>query len=275
MQNHSPWRLLISPPNNGYWNMAVDEALLFHTANKTSLPTLRLYSWDLPTLSLGYSQTIKDVDLNQLQTRGWRCVRRPTGGKAILHTDELTYSITTALDEPLMSGSLLESYQRVSAALQRTLQNLGVSTTADSQYSKPENVEKTDPVCFQIPSNYEITWNHKKLIGSAQARKSGGVLQHGTLPLFGSLTRITEVLSYASDTEREKAIQNIRGHAVTLEEATGRIVSWQDAADAFVEGFQEETNIELCEMEMSGDELQLTMDLMKNKYSTENWNHRM
>jgi lipoate-protein ligase A len=275
MQNHSPWRLLISPPNNGFWNMAVDEALLFHAAQKTSLPTLRLFSWDVPTLSLGYSQSIKDVDLNKLKEKGWRCVRRPTGGKAILHIDELTYSITTALDEPLMAGSLLESYQRVSVALQKALQLLGVSTTADSQYNKPDNVEKFDPVCFQVPSNYEITWNHKKLIGSAQARKSGGVLQHGTLPLCGSLTRITEVLSYSSETEREKAKQNIRDHAVTLEDASGRIVSWQVAADAFVDGFKMETNIELFEMEMSNDEFQFTKELLNNKYSTDNWNHRI
>ena len=275
MQNYSHWRLLISPLNNGFWNMAVDEALLFHAAQKTSLPTLRLFSWDVPTLSLGYSQSIKDVDLKKIAEKGWRCVRRPTGGKAILHTDELTYSITTALDEPLMAGSLLESYKRVSVALQKGLRLLGVTTTADSQYNKPENVEKSDPVCFQVPSNYEITWNHKKLIGSAQARKSGGVLQHGTLPLCGSLTRITEVLAYSSTDECEKAKQNIQDHAATLEDATSKVVSWQDAASAFVEGFKAEINIEFHETEISNDELQLTMDLMKNKYSTNNWNHRI
>jgi len=255
--------------------MALDESLLVHAALKKSPPTLRLYSWDVPTLSLGYSQPIRDVDPKAIQVTGWGYVRRPTGGKAILHTDELTYSITSSVDEGLMAGSLLESYQRVSGALQKALLLLGVNVTADSKYTIPEEVRPSDPVCFKIPSDYEITWNHKKLIGSAQSRKSGGVLQHGTLPLCGDLTRITRVLSYSSEAERERAKQNIQNYAATLLEATGRNISWQEASEAFVAGFSSQTNLELVEAEPSADELKMAKELMETKYSTTTWNQRI
>ena len=97
--------------------MALDEACLLSSAERRSLPTLRLFSWEPPTLSLGYAQKSSEVNFQQLHEHGWGLVRRPTGGRAILHTDELTYSVTAPLDDPVMAGSLLESYQRISKAL--------------------------------------------------------------------------------------------------------------------------------------------------------------
>jgi len=111
------WRLLITPPARGAWNMAVDQAILEHIGRGESIPTLRLYSWQPPCLSLGYAQPFADVDVARLNERGWDVVRRPTGGRAILHTDELTYSITAPNDEPRVAGSILESYNRLAGAV--------------------------------------------------------------------------------------------------------------------------------------------------------------
>ena len=120
------WRLLITPPARGAWNMAVDELILEHIVRGESLPTLRLYSWQPPCLSLGHAQPYADVDVHRLKERGWEVVRRPTGGRAILHTDELTYSVIAPTDEPRVMGSILESYNRLAGALLQAVKSLGL-----------------------------------------------------------------------------------------------------------------------------------------------------
>ncbi|HEX9617401.1 MAG TPA: hypothetical protein VGA03_08280, partial [Anaerolineales bacterium] len=110
------WRLIHTPPAPGAWNMAVDEAILEAVGRGQADPTLRLYAWSPPCLSLGYAQPSSDVDLPQLHALGWDLVRRPTGGRAILHTDELTYAVIAPLSEPRLAGSVLESYQSLSQA---------------------------------------------------------------------------------------------------------------------------------------------------------------
>lgn len=259
----------------GDWNMALDESLLIHTGNHSSPPTLRLYSWLRPTLSLGYSQPCADANSPTLVALGWDCVRRPTGGRAILHTDEMTYSVTAAADEPLVSGSLLDSYQRISSALQHALDLLGTETRADQKYPSSTELAKSNPVCFETPSNYEITWNGKKLIGSAQSRKSGGVLQHGSLPLIGDLTRITKALNYLSEPDRLVAAQKLQERACTLETALGRQVSWEEAATAFEMSFSNHLGLNLAFSEPSASELELAKELLTDKYASKAWTERI
>lgn len=273
--NSHTWRLLKTPAASAAFNMALDESILSTVAQKKAHPTLRLYSWAVPSLSLGYAQPVSDVDQTELLYRNWQLVRRPTGGKAILHTDELTYSITASLDEPLVAGSLLESYQRISLALQKALQLLGTITSAKNKPGLPLDQFKKEPVCFQTPSDYEITWNGKKLIGSAQARKLGGVLQHGSLPLCGDLSRITQVLAYPSESDRVSAAQKTLAQAVTLETAAGRIISWEDAADAVIQSFTTEFGISFILAEPTADELAAANDLVQSKYGSDSWNLRI
>jgi lipoate-protein ligase A len=111
------WRLIINPPYNGAWNMAVDEAILESASVKLQLPTLRFYDWFPYTLSLGHAQPVSDVDLDALNAHQWTLVRRPTGGRAILHADELTYSVCVPVDDSTVSGNILDSYQKISKAL--------------------------------------------------------------------------------------------------------------------------------------------------------------
>lgn len=269
------WRLLKTPAASAAFNMALDESILSTVVQKKAPPTLRLYSWSVPSLSLGYAQPVSDVDQSELTRRNWQLVRRPTGGKAILHTDELTYSITAALDEPLVAGSLLESYQRISQALQKALQLLGTNTSAKNKPGLPNDQSKKEPVCFQTPSDYEITWNGKKLIGSAQARKLGGVLQHGSLPLCGDLSRITQVLAYPSESDRASAAQKTLAQAVTLETAAGRSISWEGAADAVIQSFTTEFGISFILAEPTADELAAADDLVQTKYGSDYWNLRI
>lgn len=269
------WRVIKSPPASAEFNMALDEALLYSSSQKLSPPTLRLYSWQPPAISIGYAQKFADVDREALSHNNWGIVRRPTGGKAILHIDELTYSITAPLDEPMMAGSLLDSYRRISAALQRSLELLGVATAADQQYPNLSGQKSTDAVCFKTPSNFEITWNGKKLIGSAQARKAGGVLQHGSIPLFGDLSRITKGLNYASQKDRELAAQQTRERAVSLEEAAGHPITWELAAEAMITGFTSQCNIQLMPDEPTQNELAEAKNLVQTKYNSSSWTNRI
>src|SRR5512136_792088 len=115
------WRLLKTPPAHGAWNMAVDEAILKGMECTWSVPTLRLYAWEPACLSLGYAQPVADVDKPRLQARGWELVRRLTGGRAVLHTDELTYSVIAPIQEPRVVGTVLESYHRLAQALMEAM----------------------------------------------------------------------------------------------------------------------------------------------------------
>ena len=274
------WRLLVTPPARGAWNMAVDESVLEHIGRGESQPTLRLYAWAPPCLSLGHAQPFSDADLDRLAARGWEMVRRPTGGRAILHTDELTYSVIASSDEPHMAGSVLESYNRLALALLHAVRSLDV----DAQ-SNPLSVEagvpgaanhaSPNPVCFEVPSAYEITVAGRKLIGSAQARRREGVLQHGSLPLTGDLARITEGLVFPDEASRMDAARRLLSRALTVESALGRPVSWDQAALSFVHGF--ETQLDLCleRADLSESELRRAAELVDDKYDHPAWMRRV
>jgi lipoyl(octanoyl) transferase len=270
------WRLIHTPPASGAWNMAVDEAILEAARAKIVSPTLRLYAWDPPCLSLGYAQSYKkDVDLPRLRARGWEVVRRPTGGRAILHTDELTYSVTGPQDDPNLSGSVLESYRRLSAALLDALHRLHVpAEAAGTHLQVPEGADPKGPVCFEVPSDYEIVVGGKKLIGSAQARRKEGVLQHGSLPLFGDLTRIVEGVNFPNETIRQQAAERLLERATTIETILGRQITWASAAQAFVSAFETALGIELTPSELTPHEISRAEELTREKYGHPSWTER-
>lgn len=267
------WRLLHTPPSAGAWNMAADEAILEHIYRGESKPTLRLYAWNPPCLSLGYAQSLKDVDITRLNSRGWEVVRRMTGGRAILHTDELTYSVTGSADEPILAGGVLESYNRLSKALLHAVRKLSLPVEVKENADAPAT-KKPNPVCFEVPSTYEITVNGRKLIGSAQARKKEGVLQHGSLPLTSDLTRICDALVFETETARENAKERLLARATTVESVLGAEVSWSRAAEAFVQGFETELNIRFERGEMSPAEIRRAEELVKEKYAHPSWTER-
>jgi lipoate-protein ligase A len=129
----------------------------------------------------------------------------------------------------------------------------------------------TEPVCFEIPSTYEITFNGKKLVGSAQARKKGGVLQHGTLPLYGDLTRITEVLTFEDEESRARAAERLLARASTVETALGHRVSWEQATEAFETGFSRTLNITFEPGELTSEEVERAKELEETKYNNLEW----
>jgi lipoate-protein ligase A len=263
--SQATWRLLIDPPARGSWNMAVDEAILEACGRRAAIPTLRLYAWEPACLSLGYAQPLSDVDLARLGSRGWDLVRRPTGGRAVLHVDELTYSVIGPLDEPRLAGGVLESYNRLAAALVEALRRMALPVEVE-QRSRVSN-RNTNPVCFEVPSTYEITVAGKKLVGSAQARRKEGVLQHGSLPLTGDLTRILHCLAFPDEAARARAGVRLLERATTVEAALGHSVTWDQAAQAFVEAFAARLDLDWMRGELSAGERRRAEQLAREKYS--------
>jgi lipoate-protein ligase A len=261
------WRLIRSAAADGATNMAIDEAILRAIAAGTAPPTLRFYAWEPATVSLGRAQAAADVDRDAVRESGFGLVRRPTGGKAILHVDELTYSVVAPQEEPRVSGSVVESYRRVSTGLVKGLENLGVvDARADRGVAGgPAN----GPVCFEVPSHYEITSGGRKLVGSAQMRSHGVVLQHGAVPLHGDIARICAVLSGRPDRER------VRARATTLREALDREVTWDEAVGAMMLGFSQALHLRLVPGELAAMEQGNVEELRLSKYATDAWTFRV
>jgi lipoate-protein ligase A len=261
------WRLIYDCPTCGPRNMAVDEAVLM---GGFAQPTLRVYAWEPFCLSLGYGQRAADADQERLSVHGWGIVRRPTGGRAILHGNELTYSLVLPAGHSLGVGSVLDSYRRISQALVTGLEYLG---------ARPEADQRTDQVrggvvCFGTPSHYEITVQGRKLIGSAQLRREAGILQHGSLPLTGGIARICDVLHYPDEASREQSRDQIRARAIPLEAVLGSAISWQTAADAILRGFAETFKIELIRGELTQSEQELAARLSADVYENPDWTFR-
>lgn len=253
--------------------MAVDEAILECAGRGASLPTLRLYAWEPACLSLGQAQPYADVNVLRLRERGWDVVRRPTGGRAILHTDELTYSVSAPLDESRVAGSVLESYSRLAAAFLEAVRYLGLRAEMNAVASG--NHDSPNPVCFEVPSSNEITVGGKKLIGSAQARRKDGVLQHGSLPLVGDLGRITEVLNFSDEATRLQAVRRLLARATTIETELGHSVSWDDAAAAFSRAFELRLGLQFERCPLSEEEQSRAEVLVREKYDHPSWTQRV
>jgi lipoate-protein ligase A len=267
------WRLLSSPPADGATNMAIDEAIVRAVAAGRVWPTLRLYAWTPPCLSLGRAQAGDEVDRAACARDGVHVVRRPTGGRAILHTDELTYSVVAPPHEPRLAGDLLTSYHRLSQALLAALAHLGATLqTRDTGHATritQHGTRDTNPVCFETPSHYElVAGDGRKLVGSAQMRVHGAVLQHGTLPLVGDMARICHYLADPPDPAR------VRARAVALEGVLGRPVGWEQAAEAMVAGFGAALNLRLRPGELTLEEQGWWAELRAEKYASDAWTWR-
>ena len=267
------WRLLVHPPASGAWNMAVDEALGGAVAEGMAPPTLRLYAWDPPCVSLGRHQALASIDLERCAALGYDVVRRPTGGRAILHTDELTYSLVAPHEHPIVRGTVLEAYLRIAEALVAGLELLGVK----AEYAPAANRSgaNASAACFEIPSAYEIVAGGRKLLGSAQTRRAGFVLQHGSLPLHGDLGRLIECLVCAGPQQSSALRRSLLGHAVSLEQVAGRQVSFAEAATALARGVAAGFHANLAPGDLSHHELPLAEKFLREQYGHQDWTARL
>jgi lipoate-protein ligase A len=239
----TPWNYIDSGPNLGVYNMALDEELLARAQAGEDRPVLRLYAWQPPAVSLGRFQKRETaVNAEACKRLGYDIVRRITGGRAVLHDKELTYSIIARTDNPLFPGTVLGTYKVIAAGLLAGLGNLGIPAEIVSRggrHAERVDTKAKDAACFSSPSWYELLVNGRKIVGSAQRRVSGAFLQHGSI-----------LMDYDPHQEAAVIPGGCAGDVVTcIRRELGRAVSLDEVKQAFVRGFQEALGIEFIEPE--------------------------
>ena len=268
------WRLIVeTTPRSGAANMAVDQAIAEACAAGASPSTVRFYSWRPPAVSLGRLQPVADIDEAAVLRLGYEIVRRPTGGRAILHTDEFTYSLAAAADDPRVRGGVMDAYLRISNALLAGLRRLGVA--ADKAPGTVRVGPDVSAVCFEVPSAYEITAGTRKLMGSAQSRRAGYVLQHGSLPLVGDITRLIDVLALEAEPAARLRAE-LGERACTLAQALAvpddsEQVSFEAVAGAMQAGFADALRLTLTPGQLMPGEVRRSAELIRAQFGSESW----
>ncbi len=273
------WRWLDTGDHPGAWNMAVDEAIMAQVAGGLVPPTIRVYGWNPPALSLGYFQNRdREVDLAGCARKGFDCVRRPTGGRAVLHDREVTYAFIAPENHPLIPTGVIASYQVITRGILEGLRSLGVDAQMVTP-SKPESKEEstdfgtgTTAACFDAPSWYEVVVSGKKLVGSAQVRRYGAVLQHGSILLNLSVDDLFATLKFRSPALRERAERLFTQKATSLLAVLGREVFPSELKEALRDGWQKALGIELTVGRLTPAELEQAAQLAREKYASEAWN---
>ncbi len=254
----SEWFRIDTGLQNGTFNMKFDVGLV-DEFKITSVPVLRFYGWQPYCISLGRNQSGEDIDTGLARRDGIGLVKRPTGGKAVLHAEELTYSVV------MKTGglSVRDSYNRISAALvgglSRLVPDLELSeSSADFQklFREPSAIP-----CFSTSAIYEVEYHGKKLVGSAQHRFGDILLQHGSILIGDYHKRIVEYLR-VDDSIKKKTGKDLDTHTATLNEILGRDISRDEVADAVARGFAEEFNAEFSAA--SGKDLQGESEFTEN-----------
>ncbi|UCE79407.1 MAG: lipoate--protein ligase family protein [Nitrospiraceae bacterium] len=265
MSEFLAWRFIDSGQCRASHNMAIDEAVALFVRRGDVPPTLRLYGWDTASLSLGYFQKTDGIDTDYCRQHDIPVVRRPTGGRAVLHDDELTYSFSVRTDHAPFSEDLLTSYCQISRAFMRALEKMHINAYARQEREKG-TVLAQSPLCFQASSYGEIRIDQKKLIGSAQKRWPGCLLQQGSIPYR----------------HNHLVLRNIFGEAQTA--ALGQItVALKEVQPRLSEGmlkhsitasFEEVFAVRLVRAHLTDEEILLAEHLAQKKYSRDHWTLR-
>lgn len=268
------WRLLETGCADGATNMAIDEAILESCVEGASGPMLRLYGWQPPCVSIGYFQSlVSEVRLDRCREIGVEWVRRPTGGRLILHDMELTYSVVASERDPLVSGGILESYRKISEALRTGLGLLGVQAQlADpTEPTVAAASKKKAGLCFDAAAGHELTVGGRKIAGSAQVRRRGRILQHGTLLLDVDIARLFQVVRLPAERTLLEFAAAFHHEVVSLGEIMGRRPSVAEVASAIKRGFVQAWGIELIEGELTEGE-RVMAGALRSKYAGDGWN---
>ncbi|OCS85491.1 lipoate--protein ligase family protein [Caryophanon latum] len=272
------WYFMNSGKCRGSYNMAMDEALLtFHSEGQIP-PVIRFYEWAEPTLSIGYFQTAaRDINLEAVQAQGIDFVRRPTGGRAVLHEHELTYSVIVSEEHPDMPKNVTEAYRVISEGILSGFHELGM----EAYFSVPESKEQLDDlkkpksaVCFDAPSWYELVVEGKKVAGSAQTRQKGVILQHGAILLDVDIDKLLSVFKFESDEQKAIMRDKLVQKAVAINDLTDAHITAAQATEAFRRGFEQSLQIELVPYELTSEQLQIVEEIERTKYATDEWNFR-
>jgi len=248
------WRFLLTGEHTAVENMAIDRAILVAHSKGLVPPTVRFYTWRPAAISIGYFQRLtEEVDLDACENQGIDYVRRITGGGAVFHEDELTYSIVVSEDHPSIPKHILDSYGIICQALIEGFSILDI----DSEYA---------------PIN-DIVSNGKKISGNAQTRKMKTVLQHGTILLDVDVDKMFSLLKVPNEKIKDKLITNVKDRVTSLKLITGNPVSFDEVSNAMKKGFEKTFHVTLEPGLLSEDEQSLSKDFIRECFGTDSWNH--
>ena len=262
------WRFLDYSQYTAYENMAIDEAIFRETINSNKKPTIRFYGWHPAAVSIGYFQDPKkELNLEQCGNMGIDIVRRLTGGKAVFHNDEITYSVVAGAGEKYFPADILGTYKVVSDCLIHGLSYLGIKANLAKGCRGMED-SNLKSCCFSVPSRNELLVDGRKICGSAQMRTKGGFLQHGSLLLnFDPVKALSVILSLSVSDQLAK----LRNSVTAINEVITNPIETSDICDALKKGFADVLGTEIVEEPLTPGENRLKNDLIK-KYKNLNWN---
>ena len=268
------WSFLNSGSHDAATNMAIDEALLhFHSEGKIK-PTIRFYQWNDPSLTVGHFQNVdKTIDFQGVKKHGCDFVRRLTGGSAVLHDDELTYSIIVKEDHPKIPRSVNKAYYVLSQGLLEGYRNLGID--ADFAIPERELLRKRSAVCFEKPAIYEMIVDGKKISGNAQTRKNGVLLQHGSVPMSFDINMLFDLFKFPSERVKERQMMAFEKKAISINDITKKVHTYDMLAEAFLQGFQKSLNVKTEPLEFTEEQWKYIHYLAETKYRTKEWNLKL
>jgi lipoate-protein ligase A len=275
------WRFLHTGDRSPAENMAIDEAVLTAHSEEKSPPTVRFYGWNPATLSIGYFQKAQEVDMEAVKSEGIGFVRRPTGGRAVLHDRELTYSIIVSETYPGIPRNVTDAYRVLSEGLLQGFRGLGLDAEM-VQLASEEEKEKYSSAgssaCFDSPSWYELVVEGRKIAGSAQVRQKDVVLQHGSILLDMDTDQLFRLLKFSSEKVAERMKLSFTKKAVAINDLLRAQdkpqVTLREVEEAFRRGIAAGLGVELVDGELTPYEQELTRQLVQEKYGTEDWNFR-
>jgi lipoate-protein ligase A len=249
------WRMLDTGVHSAFANMAIDRAILVANSQGKVPPTVRFYGWSPPAISLGYFQSVaEEIDIDVCERLGVDYVRRITGGGAVFHEKELTYSIVVPESHPEVPKNIMNSYGRICGAVMKGLAQLGI----ESEYA---------------PIN-DILTGGRKISGNAQTRKLGTVLQHGTVLMDVDVDKMFSLLKVPNEKIKDKLIADVKLRVTSIKHLLGGEVRFKEVAKAMKIGFEEEFHVELIEGALSTGEVVLAKKFEKECFSTMEWNQR-
>ena len=249
------WYYLNSGPGRGSWNMAVDTALA-RLADKT--PCLRFYCWTPYCLSIGYGQSFDEFSEERCREKKIEAVRRPTGGRAILHSEEVTYSVTLSDHNPLFNKSILEFYRYISKGLSEGMRALGVDVTIEKSGIKhAEGKSSPAQLCFSSMGRYELKVKGKKIAGSAQRRFPTCLLQHGSL-LLGEHHLLQEQLLKS---ELRSGRSSLKKFTTSISAELKRETGYNETVEALRRGFEKGLTIKLEPYRLSEEHIRLAKSI--------------
>jgi lipoyl(octanoyl) transferase len=256
---------------NAFENMAIDEAIFRANQRADSPPTLRFYSWSPPSVSLGYFQAAREeVNIEACRACSVDVVRRPTGGKAVLHENDLTYAVIASDHNPLFPRDILGTYKVISSCIAQGLSELGIEAEMEDSGRSYRN-DSLKAACFSSPSRYELLAKNKKICGSAQLRSKGIFLQHGSILLdFDPAKTCALLLPEEGDRSRQTA--KLRSSVTSIYEQVGAPVPVEDICHIIKKSFEKMLDINLVEGCLTAEEESLKSWLMNDKYMNNRWN---